>query len=80
MEEFIVCWEGLKFVLVLFWGGKGRGGWRGYVWFEVLEFETIDGWGRDLGGGGVLKVWYNGLKRGSGYKLWERICKFVFFF
>lgn len=33
-----------------------------------------------VGRGGVLKVLYNGLKRGSGYKPRERTFKFVFSF
>lgn len=41
----------------------------GEIWMVVV-----------VGRGGVLKVWYNGLKRGSGYKPRERTCKFVFSF
>lgn len=68
------------FSFVLGWKGEGRLEgpcmiWSLRIWNDWWLGERF-GWWR----GGVLKVWYNGLKRGSGYKPRERTCKFVFSF
>lgn len=68
------------FSFVLGWKVEGRLEgpcmiWSLRIWNDWCLGERF-GWWR----GGVLKVWYNGLKRGSGYKPRERTCKFVFSF
>lgn len=68
------------FSFVLGWKVEGRLEgpcmiWSLRIWNDWWLGERF-GWWK----GGVLKVWYNGLKRGSGYKPRERTCKFVFSF
>lgn len=68
------------FSFVLGWKGEGRLEgpcmiWSLRIWNDWWLGERF-GWWR----GDVMKVWYNGLKRGRGYKPRERTCKFVFSF
>lgn len=71
------------FSFVLGWKGEGRLEgpcmiWSLRIWNDWWLGERF-GWWWWWERGGVLKVWYNGMKRGSGYKPRERTCKFVFF-